>query len=423
VRENYILDTSTIIYDPKCFKTFSGNNVIIPLKVLEELDGVKNKMDFGGANARRAIRVIDEYFKDCSPSVGVEINNGIHLMIDNSNKRGKKFDRVENDDVILSCAARHKNSVLVSRDIAMRLRARAFGLQAQDYVNDKIILEANDIFTGNRNIVLEEYYEGFDTLGLDDCKGTVFESLYPNECVQVEQNNNNRIYRKKADGSIRPILQKKRDAFGLKSRNKEQAYALELLLDPTVNLVSLIGKSGCGKTLLSIAAAIECVLEDGIYDKIEVYRPIVSVGNDLGYLPGTAQEKLDPWFGAIKNALEVILPKKVSLDEFLFMNKNRIMFEAISYIRGKSLNNTFIIVDEAQNLSKGELKAIITRTGYNAKICLTGDIEQIDGSYLDESSNGLSYVVEKFKSSKLSGHMLLTKGERSDLASEAAMIL
>jgi len=429
VRKHYILDTSTIIYDPECFRVFRGNNVIIPIVVLEELDKIKTRTNFAGANSRKAIRIIDKYFKECSsPKDGVPIENDVILYIDISTEKDERFTRDENDDRIISCAARHNtarhnNGVLVSKDIAMRLRAKSFGIKSQDYINDKIILEANDIYPGYRDIELTEYYEDFDELGLESCSGTIFEDLYPNECVQVTCNGTKRIFRKFADGDLRPVIQKKKEVYKIKSKNKEQAYALELLLDKTIPLVSLVGKSGTGKTLLSIAAALELVLEEEAYDRIEIYRPIVSVGHELGYLPGAINEKLDPWYGAIKNSLEYLIPKNINLDEFMFMNKNKIRFEAISYIRGKSLNNTIILIDEAQNLSKQELKAIITRAGFGSKIIITGDIEQSDNLYLDASSNGLSYVVEKFKASHLSGHVLLTKGERSELATEASMIL
>jgi PhoH-like ATPase len=421
-RKTYILDTSTIVYDFECFEVFRGNDIIIPLKVLEELDRVKTKPTFAGSSARKAIKKLDYYFENVNPSEGVNIKNDISIKIDNNNEKDSKFDREEGDDYILSCVYRYDNSILVSKDVAMRLRAKSFGLNAQDYTNDKVIREANDVYTGNRDIELTEYYEGFDEFGLEDCTDTIFEDLFPNECVQVTMNGKNRIYRKKASGSLRPINLKK-DVFGVQSRNREQAYALELLLDPEVPLVSLVGKAGSGKTLLTMAAAMESVLNDGVYKKIEVYRPNVSVGADLGYLPGSLSEKLDPWFGAIKNAIEFTLPKNTSLDEFMFMNKNKINFEAISYIRGKSLNNTFVLIDEAQNLNREELKTLITRIGYNSKCIITGDINQIDKMYLDAISNGLVYVVEKFKTSKLAGHMLLTKGERSDLATEAANIL
>lgn len=423
-RKNYVLDTSTIIYDPECFKVFKGNNVIIPIVVLEELDKVKTRTNFGGANTRRAIRIIDKYFRKCStPTDGVNIKNDITLFIDTSREKDARFDRKENDDRIISCAAKYKDGILVSKDIAMRLRAKSFGIKSEDYTNDKLILEANDIYIGHRNIVLEEHYEGFEEFGLDSCTGTVFEKMYPNECVQVEMNGKKRIYRKFAEGDLRPITQKKKEVYKIKSNNREQAYALELLLDKTIPLVSLIGKSGTGKTLLATAASLEMVLEEGLYDRVEFYRPIVSVGSDLGYLPGSLNEKLDPWYGAIKNALEFIIPKNVSLEEFMFMNKNKIRFEAISYIRGKSINNTIMFIDEAQNLSRQELKALITRVGMGSKVILTGDLDQSDSVYLDASSNGLSYVVEKFKHSNLSGHVLLTKGERSLLATEASTIL
>jgi len=424
VRKYYILDTSTIIYDPECFKVFRGNNVIIPIVVLEELDKIKTRTNFAGANSRKAIRIIDNYFKECpTPKKGVDIENNVVLFIDVSMENDERFTRNENDDRIISCAARYRDSILVSKDIAMRLRAKSFEINSQDYINDKIILEANDMYTGYRDIELTEYYEGFTDLGLDDCTGTVFESLFPNECVQVTSNGTKRIYRKNSDGELKPIIQKKKDIFKIKSKNKEQAYALDLLLDKNVPLVSLVGRSGSGKTLLSVAAALEMVLEDNAYDRIEIYRPIVSVGHELGHLPGALNEKLDPWYGAIKNALEFVMPKNVGLEEFMYLNKNKIRFEAISYIRGKSLNNTIILIDEAQNLTKQELKAIITRSGYNSKVILNGDIYQSDNIYMDALSNGLSYVVEKFKTSKLSGHVLLMKGERSSLATEASMIL
>ncbi len=423
--KNFILDTSVIIHDPNCFEVFKDNKVIIPITVLEELDKIKTRPDFGGANARTAIRKLNDYFKLANPSNGIKIPNNVDLFIDVGNTSDDRFKSDSNkDDKILACAAFYvsRGAVLVSKDIAMRLRAQSFNIIAQDYTNDKI-QNANDVYLGYRDINLDDCtFSDFSWNGLASCIGTPFEDLYPNECVQVTSNGKKSILRKNAEGKLCPISIPEK-IWGIGSKNREQAFAIDLLLDSTVQLVSLIGKAGCGKTLIGMAAALECVLTNNCYSKMEIYRPIVPVGNDLGYLPGSLEEKLSPWMAPIHNALEFLIPANSNIDSFIHATKNRINMEAISYIRGKSANKTYILLDETQNLSRSEIKTIITRVGFDSKIVLTGDIEQIDNSYLDATNNGLTYVAEAFKHSKLAGHVLLTKGERSGLATEASLIL
>ena len=420
MRKNFIFDTSTLINDPGSIERFKGNNVILPLTVLEELDKIKTRPDFGGANTRRVIRKIDNYFGGGNPTKGIDIPNDIKLYIDVANLKNEKFNTGAKDDSILACAAAYENATLVSKDIAMRLRAQSFGITTSDYNNDNI-QDANDIYKGYREMDLgTEYVEGLTDNGLDDCSGTMFEELLPNECVQLMQNGKNYIYRKTAAGRLNPIRIPK-DIWGISSKNREQAFAFDLLLDPSVHLVSLLGPAGTGKTICATAAALEQVIESKKYSNVQFYRPIVPMGRELGFIPGTLSEKLNPWMGAIKDAISFISGS--DYEGFMYLHRNKISIEALSYIRGRSVNNTLMIIEEAQNSSKHEIKTIITRVGYNSKIVLLGDLSQIDENYLDATNNGLTYVTEAFKHSKLSGSVLLTKGERSELATEASRIL
>lgn len=434
MRKTYVIDTSVLVHDPNSFKSFSGNDVIIPVNVLDELDKLKNFPNEAGKNARLCIRALDTLCNKGDIHKGIKIENNISLKIDTSKLPDKFGPASYVDNKILSCAyaIKQKNSkkktppatVLVSKDINLRIRARAFDIQAQDYEKDKIPVV--ELYQGFQEIKHEDLGKELAQYGSVDADKYGLTDLRPNECIHVcsDVGDGLAVARRIKD---KVVSIKSKKPWGLTLRNKEQAFAVDMLCDPKVPLVSLIGKAGTGKTLCAIASALEMVLEQKKYGRMIIYRPIQPVGNDIGYLPGTMEEKLSPWMQAISDSFEFLFeakngPKwKVTLDRYL--NDGSIQMEAITYIRGRSIPNAFILIDEAQNLSKEEVKTILTRAGTDTKVVLTGDIEQIDNSYLDATNNGLSYVVEKFKDIDLAGHITFSKGERSILASKAAEIL
>ncbi len=436
MRKNYILDTSVLIHDPNSFKNFPGNNVIIPINVLDELDKIKNLPNESGKNSRICIRALDNLCHQGHIHKGIKIENNIFLKIDASKVANNFGNPNYVDNKILSYAysIRQKNNkrknsytaatILVSRDINLRIRARALDIEAQDYEKDKTPIV--ELYQGFKNLVNDEIGKALAKKDLDIKNYDELQELKPNECVYIEAESGEGLsLGKRVNDKLVTI--KSRKPWGLELRNKEQAFAADLLCDPRISLVSLIGKAGTGKTLCAIASALEMVLEQKKYNKMIIYRPIQPVGNDIGFLPGTMEEKLNPWMQAISDGFEFLFEAKngpkwrVALDRYL--DNETIQMEAITYIRGRSIPNAFILIDEAQNLSKEEVKTILTRAGVGSKIVLTGDIEQIDNSYLDATNNGLSYVVEKFKDIDLAGHITFTKGERSPLASKAAEIL
>lgn len=434
MRKNYILDTSVLIHDPNSFKSFPGNNVIIPINVLDELDKIKNLPNESGKNSRMCIRALDNLCHQGNIHKGIKIENNVFLKIDTF-KIPNRFGIANYvDNKILSCAysVKKKNNkrknppitILVSRDINLRIRARALNIEAQDYEKDKIPVV--ELYQGFKHLVSDEIGKILTKKDLDIKVYDELQELRPNECLYVEAESGEGLSLGKRVGD-KLVTIKSRKPWGLELRNKEQAFAVDLLCDTKIPLVSLIGKAGTGKTLCAIASALEMVLEQKKYNRMIIYRPIQPVGNDIGFLPGTMEEKLWPWMQAISDGFEFLFEAKngskwkTILDRYL--NDGSIQMEAITYIRGRSIPNAFILIDEAQNLSKEEVKTILTRAGTGTKIVMTGDIEQIDNSYLDATNNGLTYVVEKFKDVDLAGHITFTKGERSPLASKAAEIL
>lgn len=435
MRKQYILDTSVLIHDPNSFKSFSGNDVIIPINVLDELDKLKTFPNEAGKNARVCIRALDTLCEKGAIHKGIRIENNIMLKIDTSNNPDKFGPASYVDNKILSCAysineknkkkAKPTQIVLVSKDINLRIRARVFGIQAQDYAKDKI--PVSDLYEGFKVIKSNELGRALQKKDyLDVCMYDEIKDLLPNECVHFESDNGDGLGIARRIGD-RLVNIRNRKPWGLELRNKEQAFAVDMLCDPKIPLVTLIGKAGTGKTLCAIASALEMVLEQKKFNRMIIYRPIQPVGKDIGFLPGTMEEKLGPWMQAVSDSFEFLFeakngPKwKTTLDRYL--DDGSIQMEAITYIRGRSIPNAFILIDESQNLSKDEVKTILTRAGTGTKIVLTGDIEQIDNSYLDATNNGLSYVVEKFKNLDLAGHITFSKGERSTLASKASEIL
>jgi PhoH-like ATPase len=430
----YILDTSTLVYDPCAYKQFPDSTVIIPITVLNELDKLKKGSSEAARNARVAIRLLDEICERGDVGIGILLDDNIMLKVDTnyidlSDLSYRSFgDPTYGDTQILACAyanwMQNHDTTLVSNDISLRVKAKSRGIDAEAHEGSKFSLA--DLYTGTQVVRDEE--AGLDLLkqGHIDprCYGL---KMNPHECVMFETDTGDGIAmgRKVAPDKLKLI--KKFYPWSISPRNKEQIYAIDLIMDPTVDLVTLIGRAGTGKSLVVLATAIELVLSKREYDKFIIYRPIQPVGNDIGYLPGTMEEKLAPWFQAVMDNFEMLFTGKAGGDwrrELeMYQKKGRIEMEAITYIRGRSIPNAIILVDECQNLSKEEVKTILTRAGENTKIILTGDIEQIDNSVLDATSNGLTHVIEKFKDSDLAGHVTFTQGERSRLASQAAEIL
>ena len=436
MRKIHIFDTSTLIHDPHSYKYFAHSDVVIPIAVLNELDDLKKHDGEVGKQARVAIKFIDEISNKGDISTGILIDDDIVVKVDASyyDPSNSKYYGFGNpnygDTQILICTYANwlehpeRDVSLVSRDINLRIKAKSRGIDSFEHEGDKLAL--NEIYEGSRVIVNES--AGLDLQRAGSIDPTAYGiTLFPNECVLFENQNGDGIAmgRKVAPDKLRLI--KKYHPWGISGRNKEQNFAFDLLMDKNIDLVTFIGKAGTGKSLITLAAAMELVCGRKEYDKFIIYRPIQSVGNDIGYLPGTMEEKLAPWFQAIMDNMEALLTVKNGdgwkRELETFQRKGLIEMEAITYIRGRSIPNSIIMIDECQNLSKEEVKTILTRAGEGTKIILTGDIEQIDNSSLDATSNGLAYVIEKFKTSNLAGHVTFIQGERSKLATLASEIL
>lgn len=433
MRKIYVLDTSTLIYDPCSWKQFLHSDIIIPMAVLNELDKLKKQSGEAGRNARVCVRFLDEISEMGDISTGILLDNDIILKVDAAYRDisdGRFGDPTYGDSQILCCLQNtfiehpECDVTLVSNDINLRVKAKSRSIEAIAHEGQRYSL--SDLYSGTQIIVNEA--AGLDLLQNNtiDPKGYGL-NLFPNECVlfKNELGDGVALGRKVADDKIK--LVRKVYPWNIAARNKEQSFAIDLIMDKNVDLITLIGRAGTGKSLVVLAAALELVVSKREYDKFIIYRPIQPVGNDIGYLPGTMEEKLAPWFQAIMDNFELLFGNKIGgdwkRDLEMFQKKGRIEMEAITYIRGRSIPNAIILVDECQNLNKEEVKTILTRAGENTKIILTGDIEQIDNSLLDATSNGLTHVIEKFKDSDMAGHITFTHGERSRLASKAAEVL
>lgn len=427
--KKYILDTSVLVRDPQSFKTFENSEVILPVAVLEELDKLKKFPGEAGKAARVAIRLLDDISNSGDITTGVLVGT-TKLIIDAKMYPNEFGDTLYGDTRILSCAFHTKENnpedeiIFVSNDINLRVRAKSLAMKAESYEKNKMKLD--EIYTGIK--VIQDPLAGSDLITQDVIDPKSYElELHPNEYVLFTDENGDDIAlgRLTNDGVVEYV--ERNFPWGLAARNTEQKAAIDLILDPDVPLITLIGQAGTGKSLITLAAALELVLDRRLYEKFIIYRPIQAVGNDIGYLPGTMEEKLAPWFQAIMDNFEVLFTMsngdKWRANFDAVRKKDRIQMEAITYIRGRSIPNAVILIDEAQNLSKEEIKTILTRAGENTKIILTGDVEQIDNSALDAMNNGLTYVIERFKDSHLAGHITFTKGERSELATEAAKVL
>lgn len=422
--KTFLLDTNVLLHDPACLKVFDDNEIIIPLSVLDELDHAKSRFDEIGRNARFAIKTLDVLRQNGSLSKGVQFHQSIIRV--ELNHRGNipaslSADNVDNRilGTALGLKGDGKNVIVVSKDINLRVKCDALGLTAQDYVKDKIANEVSAVYGGVQSLVVPS-----DTINRLFEEGEIETEFgaYENQffILKSDSSDNHSAIAKYKKGVLVPI-KKTKDVMGITPRNAEQKMALDLLLDPDVSLVTLIGKAGSGKTLMATAAALHHVLTDvKSFSRVLISRPVQPMGRDLGYLPGDIDEKLKPWMQPIYDNLDLILGADY---QSMNMYDGIIQVEPLTYIRGRSIPKSFIILDEAQNLTAQEIKTVITRVGEGTKIIITGDIEQIDNPYVDFADNGLTHVVEKFKKHSLSGHITLRKGERSKLATIAAEIL
>ena len=440
-----VLDTNVLLHDPNALFSFKGERVIIPMMVIEEIDTFKKGVDEKGRNARQISRYLDKIRKEGSLQNGVEIENKTIIQVVMSKKVESITSDVmlsdENDNLIIGTAlyVKQKNPedkvILISKDANIRIKADAVGLEANDFEADRVNFE--ELFTGYTNLEVEpEVIKAFQESKKID---SPVEGLFPNQFVKLINKDNpeerilTRYYYE--DKSLQELKHYTGGiVFGIKARNEEQTMAIDLLLDDKVQMVSLIGKAGTGKTLIAIAAGLQKVVEENRYSRLVISRPISPLGRDLGYLPGTKGEKFDPWMQPIYDNMEILInshgeqeenrngkifnKKRPSLNDFL--DHGFIELEPLTYIRGRSLPDQYIIIDEAQNLTPHEMKTIITRAGEGTKVVLTGDPYQIDIPYLDSESNGLSMSVEKLKNEEIVGHITLEKGERSKLADIAA---
>tara|TARA_R110000824_G_scaffold85062_10_gene211671 strand:- start:2224 stop:3546 length:1323 start_codon:yes stop_codon:yes gene_type:complete len=438
-KKTYVLDTSVYLTDAQCVNAFANNDIVIPLKVLEEIDKHKKRQDGVGANARAVIRFLDSLReKRGCLKTGIRIGRGkgiIRALPYEKSKMPEDYDVNDADNEIIGVAFSEKENnpqkrvVVVSRDINMRVKCDALGILAEDYIDKQIVTSATNIYTGTTTYLVDDeevdlFYANKD-LVLDNTEGKVFKNQY---LMLVSSANEKKTALARFMDHGKPlakIVQPKKGIWGVKPRNKEQSFAMELLLDDSVPVVTLIGRAGSGKTLLATAAGLEQVLEsnkEAKYKKLVISRPIQPMGKDIGFLPGTMEEKMAPWLAPIEDNLKYLMSNdKATLN--MYSDRGLIEVEALTYIRGRSISDAYIIIDEAQNLTTHELKTILTRVGENTKIVLTGDIEQIDNVYIDETTNGLTYAVEKFKSYDLAGHVTLQKGERSAVATLASKVL
>lgn len=443
MKKIYVLDTNVLLHDPHAVFAFEDNEVIIPAVVLEEMDAKKRLADEIGRNARYVSRLLDGFRAKGRLHDGIPLDSGGTIKVELNHKSFTRlqetFGEMTSDNRILAVAMNYhleecdketkKPVILVSKDTLVRIKADVLGITAEDYMTDRL-QEPDDMYAGYCSLLVHpSVIDTFYTYRKLELKSlTKTPTLSPHEFVLLKDElgtSKSALVKVTADGkALEPLYQSNDPVWGISARNAQQRMALDLLLNDDIPLVTLTGKAGTGKTLLTLAAGLMKVEDEQAYKKLLIARPVVPMGKDIGYLPGEKEEKLRPWMQPIYDNLEFLFDTKKQGDiDKILAGLGSIQVEALTYIRGRSIPGQFIIIDEAQNLSRHEVKTILSRVGEASKIVLLGDPEQIDHPYLDASSNGLSYVVDRFKSYSVSGHVKLEKGERSHLAQLAADIL
>ncbi len=456
----FVLDTNVLMHDPTSLFRFEEHDVYLPMITLEELDNNKKGMTEVARNARQASRFLD----DIVSSTESDIENGVPLAGFGTREASGKLllqtrpvtldfpsalpDSGKADNQILAVALdlqhhNHKRSVvLVSKDINMRIKARAIGVAAEDYFNDKVLEDTDLLFTGMRELPrdfwdrhgkdIESWQEHGRTLYR--IKGPLVSSLSLNEFVYQDDDKPFYALVTAQEGktavlkTLKDYTHQKNNIWGIVARNREQNFALNVLMDPEVDFVTLLGQAGTGKTLLTLASALMQTLEFKVYSEIIITRVTVPVGEDIGFLPGTEEEKMNPWMGALEDNLDVLNATDDEAGDWgraatRDLIRSRIKVKSLNFMRGRTFLNKFLIIDEAQNLTPKQMKTLITRAGPGTKVVCLGNIAQIDTPYLTEGSSGLTYVVDRFKGWAHSGHITLQRGERSRLADHAAEVL
>ena len=439
----YVLDSNVLLHDPNALFKFEEHEVVIPITVIEEIDRFKKELTETGRNARQFSRYLDTLRAD-SPdhglAEGVALPDAGSLRIDLCDSSQVDWawadKRHHADNLILAVARELKDSVngsgrvvLVSKDTNMRIKANALGIHSEDYAHGKVQVEEQ--YSGQNEVTVGA--EVLDALYQADSVPYDTEGFSPNECLVLrnsDRTNQTALARVSPDGtSIQLVKRVKEGVWGIFPRNKEQCFALDMLLDDSIKMVTLVGKAGTGKTLLAIAAGLQKCADERAFHRLLVSRPIFPLGRDIGYLPGDIEEKLNPWMKPVYDNVEFILDSRnegqgtKSRGYQELIDQGLLEIEPLTYIRGRSIPHQYLVIDEAQNLTPHEIKTIISRAGEGTKIIATGDPYQIDNPYVDSTSNGLVFVVEHFRGSGLAGHITLSKGERSELAELAANLL
>jgi PhoH-like ATPase len=443
-RKIFVLDTSVLLYDSQSIHTFSGNNVVLPMVVLEELDKFKERSGLIGENARYVNRFLDKLRSIDVDKDGwkylekYDINYKFALFDLDTSALPQGMDKKSADNLIISCALhckKHFNDSavkVITKDINLRVKCDALSVYAEDYFKDHIDDDVSAA-SGWSELYLESaeidsFYDNGKIMVPNE------ETLFPNQFIIGKSESKSFLGIHKSN-SIKPLVQKMNSLVAVEPRNSEQSFAIEALMDPNIPLVTLTGLAGSGKTFLALMAGLSGISpniptqmskmleirEKSGYERLIITRTLQPVGRDLGYLPGSMEDKMAPWLMPIMDNVRHAF-KDVSYFKMM-IDQGDVEIAPIPYIRGRTFNNSFVIVDEAQNATIHELKTIITRIGQGSKIILLGDVDQIDTPYIDKRSNGLSIVIDKFKSSPLAAHINLSKGQRSDLASSASNIL
>jgi len=431
MRKIFVLDTNVLLHNADALNAFTDNEVVLPIDVIEELDTFKRDSDERGRNARSTIRMLDELRGRGRLGEGVPLKTGGLLrIIMHTDIKAPLFElspkKRDNKILMVAYELQKKGNqvVFVSKDINARVKADALGIKAVDFEKQKVDIDR--LYSGWKEILIDKktidnFYKNISVHIKDD-------DLFPNQYVLLKDAKNEKYtaltrfsFKHKLLVQLRSDIN---DIWGIKPRNKEQAMAFDLLMNDDIKLVTLVGKAGTGKTLLALAAGLKKTVNEHAYKRMLCSRPIIPMGKDIGYLPGTKEEKLLNWMQPIYDNLEYILTirkRKEHIEDLI--DSDFLQLEALTYMRGRSIPNQFIIIDEAQNLTPHEVKTVVSRAGNHTKMVLTGDPYQIDSPYLDSSSNGLSYAVERMKAQEMFGHVLLAKNERSNLASLAAELL
>jgi PhoH-like ATPase len=427
-RKNFILDTSVLLYDKHSISSFPNNNVIIPLVVLDELDRFKDKSGLLGENARFVNRYLDSLRQNGSLHEGVNIDNDQIIRVEecHSSHIPESLSSSGGDNRIIGIARflkeeRDQDAIIITKDINFRVKCDALEIESEDYNKDKVVSDRNEVYLGHKEIftphseIIDQFYrDNSIPSSLLECE------LSSNQYVIVKSHDKCSFLGVEHEGNIIPLVSNMHNTIPIAARNKEQKFAIDLLTRPDITLATLTGLAGSGKTFLTLMAGLSGIFDEK-YERIVLTRTLQPVGRSIGYLPGDIDSKLDPWIGSILDNYRAYFKDTTYFE--MMRQKGKIEVSPLAFIRGRTFNNTLLIVDEAQNSTIHELKTIITRVGEGSKIVLLGDIGQIDTPYIDSLSNGLTIIVEKLKGENITGHVCLLKGERSELATLVSKLI